>query len=173
MHLFFTGKRNIGKSTLVKYLIRNYTKLGGFITYKATGWHPEHATVHFLDLSSSNSEIKETNLLFVCNKGIEQKGIDRFNRLGCEALNKSIENQVDIIVMDELGPHEEKAVLFQKQVVRVLNQNIPIIGVLQDSESAFLDKIKNHKRVKVVEVTEKNRKQLRNINLSLFFKRKI
>ena len=75
--------------------------------------------------------------------------------------------------MDELGPHEEKAEIFQKQVVRVLNQNIPIIGVLQDSESPFLDKIKNHKRVKVIEVTEKNRKQLRNINLSLFFNRKI
>ena len=65
-----------------------------------------------------------------------------------------------MLVMDELGPHEEQAAAFRQAVLRALDGDVPIIGVLQQAESAFLRQVAAHPNVRVITVTEENRDAL-------------
>lgn len=170
MHLFFTGKRNIGKSTLLRKLLENVDHIGGFVTLKTLNFYHDQATVHLLDLMNPKDSICEGNFLFACNEQKSSSGNEKFNVLGSQVLQKSIKSDVDLIVMDELGPYEEKAKKFQEKVISILDGEIPVLGVLQDSESVFLEKIKKHEKVKLVEVTKENRDKLMNMNLSQILK---
>ena len=67
----------------------------------------------------------------------------------------------EVLVMDELGPHEEQAAAFRQAVLRALEGDVPVVGVLQQAESAFLHQVASHPNVRVVTVTEENRDALR------------
>ena len=48
-HLFFTGEKGVGKTTLLKGLLAQYQgPVGGFFTLKTTGVRPGRYTVHLL-----------------------------------------------------------------------------------------------------------------------------
>ena len=95
------------------------------------------------------------SLLFRCGHGGDPA---RFDDLGCAALADTAGCR--LLVMDELGPHEEAALRFQAAVFRTLDGSTPILGVLQQAQSQFLDRIARHPRVTVLTVTEENRNTL-------------
>ena len=47
------------------------------------------------------------------------------------------------------------------KVLRALEGDVPVVGVLQQAESAFLRQVASHPNVRVVTVTEENRDALR------------
>ena len=143
-HLFFTGDKGVGKSTLVHALLRGKKNIGGFCTVKHSG------AVYLL---RPGEECCEKNRLFVCG---EEADPARFNTLGCSAL----EGAFDGIVMDELGPHEQNAAAFQASVFRALDGDTPVIGVLQKADCAFLQRVAGHPNVRLIEVTKENRETL-------------
>ena len=122
-HLFFTGRKGVGKSTLVRTAIDG-KRVGGFFTKRVEGLL-ERPSVHLL-------------------------------RAGALADTAGYE----MLVMDELGPHEEQAAAFRQAVLRALDGDAPIIGVLQQAESAFLRQVAAHPNVRVITVTEENRDAL-------------
>lgn len=97
------------------------------------------------------------NLLFVCGRA-DVYTSERFDHLGCETLERS--NGCDLIVMDELGPHEADAVLFHTAVLNLLDGTVPILGVLQAPAERFWPDIVKHPEVRLLEVTEENREDL-------------
>ncbi len=143
-HIFFTGEKGVGKSTLVDALLRGKENIGGFRTVKHDG------AVYLL---RPGEEPREENRLFW--RG-EEADPERFNALGCSALSE----RFACIVMDELGPHEENAAAFQAAVFHALEGEIPVIGVLQRADSAFLYRVAEHPNVRCIEVTEENRDAL-------------
>ena len=143
-HLFFTGEKGVGKSTLIQALLRGKSNIGGFRTVKHSG------AVYLL---RPGEECCEENRLFVCGEAANPA---RFNTLGCSALM----GKFDAILMDELGPHEESALDFQTAVFRALEGDTPIIGVLQKADSAFLCRVATHPNVRLIEVTKENREAL-------------
>ena len=144
-HYFFTGEKGAGKSTLVQTLLRDKTNIGGFRTVKQNG------AVYLL---RPGEVCCEENRLFVCDKPADP---DRFNALGCSALA----GEFDVILMDELGPHEENAAAFQAAVFHALEGDTPVVGVLQKADSAFLRRVAGHPNVRLIEVTKENRDTLR------------
>ena len=145
-HIFFTGDKGVGKSTLVNAMLREKKNIGGFRTVKSGG------AVYLL---RPGETICTENRLFFC--GQETDPAPRFDELGGKALSPSC----DCIVMDELGPHEENAAVFQAAVFRALDGDTPIIGVLQKADSEFLLRVASHPNVRVMEVTAENRDTLR------------
>lgn len=143
-HLFFTGEKGVGKSTLVQALLRGKSNIGGFRTVKRDG------AVYLL---RPGEAICRENCLFLCG---EEADPDRFNTLGCAALT----GEFDTILMDELGPREESAAAFQAAVFRALDGDTPVIGVLQTADSAFLRCVASHPNVRLIEVTKENRETL-------------
>lgn len=152
-HLFFTGRRGVGKSTLVRAAIEG-RRIGGFFTKWVEGVL-ERPSVHLLRAGTADVPSAE-NLLFCCGGSAD---IQRFEQLGCGALADTA--GCDVLVMDELGPHEAQAAAFQQAVLRALDGAVPIIGVLQQAESAFLDRVAAHPGVRLITVTEENRDALR------------
>ena len=63
----------------------------------------------------------------------------------------------DLIVIDELGPGEEKAADFLKTVEKVLDSDKKVIGVLQSCDSEYISAIKERGDVIILEVTKENR----------------
>ncbi len=157
MHVFLTGPKGVGKSTLLQTVLASFHgSVGGFRTVRLNTFLPGQYTVHLLP-PVGNGIPREDNLLFVCGRA----GADvsqRFERLGCEALEKS--KEADMIIMDELGPHETDAPCFQRSVRKVLDGNVPVLGVLQQADSVFLREVSSHPHVRVIEVTEENRNHL-------------
>ena len=150
-HLFFTGRKGVGKSTLVRTAIDG-KRVGGFFTKRVEGLL-ERPSVHLLRAGAADVPSAE-NLLFCCGGA----DIQRFEQLGCGALADTA--GCDVLVMDELGPHEEQAAAFRQAVLRALDGDVPIIGVLQQAESAFLRQVAAHPNVRVITVTEENRDAL-------------
>ena len=148
-HLFLTGPKGVGKSTLIRGLLAEKRgPLGGFFTVKHEG------SVYLLSAAQERTFTPE-NLLFYCGHGGDPR---RLNDLGCAALADTA--GCGLLVMDELGPHEAEAVRFQAAVFRALEGDIPILGVLQQAESTFLHRIARHPQVTVLTVTEENRDAL-------------
>ena len=143
-HIFFTGGKGVGKSTLVDALLRGKENIGGFRTVKSGG------AVYLL---RPGEEKSAENFLFPCDGEADPK---RFDTIG----SKAFKTPCEWIVMDELGPREEKAAAFQTAVFHALDGEIPVIGVLQEADSAFLRRVARHPNVRCIEVTEENRDAL-------------
>ena len=144
-HIFFTGEKGAGKSTLVNALLWGKENIGGFRTVKQSG------AVYLL---RPGEAAWEDNRLFRCGEAADP---ERFNALGCAALS----GDFLCIVMDELGPHEENAAAFQAAVLAALDGDVPVIGVLQKADTAFLHRVATHPNVRLIEVTRENRDALR------------
>ena len=152
IHLFLTGEKQVGKSTLLqKLLARRPGPAAGFYTKKVRTVIPDSATVHIL---RPGEEPAPENMLFVCGS-CKIGGTEKFNTLGCAALADCA--GAGVILMDELGPHEGEAADFRAAVMRTLDGNIPVLGVLQEAPSAFLEEIAAHPKVQVLRVTRENR----------------
>lgn len=153
-HLFLTGEKGVGKSTLLKKLLEKDTRaLGGFFTVKASDVFPGRVSLHLLRAGTADTPSPE-NFLFFC-KTKNGSIVERFERLGCNALRDS--QGAQLLVMDELGPTEFHAEAFKTAVLKALDEDIPIIGVLQKASSPFLQQIAAHPNVRVIEITKENR----------------
>lgn len=154
MHVFLTGAKGIGKSTLLRKIAAYLPgKQGGFRTVRTGEFLPDGASVHLLPWQASARPAQE-NLLFVC--GQPDAEVDaRFARLGCAALEGC--EDCALLVMDELGPHEADAVAFREAVLRCVDGDIPVLGVLQAPAERFWPELVSHPKVRLFCLTEENR----------------
>ncbi len=153
-HLFFTGEKGVGKSTLVELLLRRVRgRVGGFRTRRVESVREGEATVHLLRADLGERPC-EGNLLFSC--AAPQPDMERrFEVLGRAALRGSA--GCELVLMDELGPHEAGATDFRRAVLEALDGPAPVLGVLQRAELDFLEGIAGREDVLVREVTRENR----------------
>ena len=153
-HIFLTGEKRIGKSTILQKALRTYEKsVGGFYTVRTNELLGNHYSVHLLRAGEAPN-ITEENFLFLCGEKDEMVE-KRFDRIGCQALKDA--KSCSLIVMDELGPHEEKAEKFVAAVNELLNGEVPILGVLQKTAGCCWPQIAAHPAVNILEITIDNR----------------
>lgn len=156
-HLFLTGEKGVGKSTLIDRLLSRFPgRVGGFRTVRVDTVRPGEATVHLLRVSGGEQP-GEGNLLFSCAAPGADMAL-RFETLGRAALSGC--GRCGLILMDELGPHEAAAPLFQRAVLEVLDGPTPVLGVLQRAGEPFLRSIAARADTAVLEVTRENRDAL-------------
>lgn len=153
-HVFLTGPKQIGKSTVIKRFLAGFLgKTGGFYTIKTNEYLKDKDSVHMFMAGEKKIPTQE-NLLFLCRQ--ENPLInEHFNRLGISALLKS--SKADLILMDELGPHESHAEAFHKKVLEILDGDIPVLGVLQSPAEDFWPELLDRPDVKILEISEENR----------------
>ena len=155
-HLFLTGEKGIGKSTVLRSLLSEREgELGGFRTVRVLC--PGCGTVHILP-AVGESRCTEENRLFTKRSGIADIDPARFARLACPFF--APEEGKSLLLMDELGPWDGEVEAFRRAVLSCLEGERRVYGVLQWGESSFLDEIRAHPRVEVVTVTAENRDTL-------------
>ena len=158
-HLFLTGEKGIGKSTLLKKLLEGRgERIGGFVTVRSTQVFPGKTSLHMLRPEGGEVPAEENFLCFCPPRG-DAAAAERFDRLGCAALARGGE----LIVMDELGPAEARAEAFREMIQAMLEGSVPILGVLQKGDSPLYRMIAAHPNVCLLEVTAENRDALAEI----------
>lgn len=149
-HLFLTGEKGVGKSTLIDYLLAGRTPCG-FRTCRVEGVL-SRPSVHLLTVPDATPAAD--NLLFYCGA----YSPERFDTLGVAALEN---RSGDVLLMDELGPAEAGAEKFTAAVLAALDGELPVLGVLQQADTPLLRAVARHPRVRLVTVTPQNRNVLR------------
>ena len=135
-HLFLTGDKGVGKSTLARCLLAGHTPCG-FRTVRVTGVL-DRPSVHLLPAVGGVPSAE--NLLFYCGA----YSCERFDTQGRRAGAKK----------------------FCEAVLAALDGDLPVLGVLQKADTEFLRAVAGHPRVRLVTVTVENRDELcRTMNL--------
>lgn len=161
-HLFLTGEKQVGKSTLLQRIINEKKILPcGLITlpFYIEG---EKRGYYFHQLSAAKQDIYN-NVPAILRIG-ENKHIgveEIFETVGVDILIKSCTLQGEtIMVLDELGRAEKHFSKFLAAVEACLDGEKQIIGVMQKGAIHYENMLKKHPRVCIAEVTVQNRERL-------------
>lgn len=155
-----TGDINIGKSTLINQVIdqldleiNGFRTLPYYIDKKRVGFYIE-------DIHDSVKNSKDRQKEQMIGEIIGYKKVKPFNRtfnsLGVEILQESLKKD-GIVLMDELGIIESKALPFQQMVMQCLNSDKLVICSIRDEQSQFLDAVRNHDESILYSIDDKNR----------------
>lgn len=151
-HLFLTGPKQIGKSTVLRKLLQDREiKIGGFRTVRIL--QEDGASIHMV--APSETEYTDENRIFSRRKGVLYIDPADFDRIGCGLLANCCD--CDLILMDELGPNEANSEKFRQAVWNTLDGEISAYGVLQVADSDFLDAIAARPDVQVITISQENR----------------
>jgi len=84
-----------------------------------------------------------------------------FETIGVRAIKRALAaEEIEIIVMDELGFLELGAPRFQAAVLQALHGPKPVLGVLKQRHNSFLDEIRMLHNVRIINVDKHNRDRL-------------
>ena len=161
MHIFLTGERNIGKTTLINRIIDELPgdqKIGGFRTFKSGEFAPGKS---YILMAPADGDMEAFRVALMDKTGPSYEAYpEAFDTGGVEILERC--GGSDLILMDELGFMETDSYKFQEKIMDILDGYIPVLGAIKPKENRFLDRVRNHPKVRVIEVTESNRNQLHN-----------
>ena len=130
-NIFLTGPRQIGKSTALRRFLADYPgKIGGFLTR----WNPDGETLHMMQAAhpegfTAGNIIARRTQCGLC------PDFEAFDRIGCRLLQED----ADLLVMDELGFMEKDAKAFCAAITQCLSGDIPVVGVVRQTGSIFMD----------------------------------
>lgn len=159
-HLFLTGDKQVGKSTLLRKLIESkQLECSGFETqaFYLDGQR-RGFTLH------GRVEMPPYENDCICCARIEEKRsvpvLPVFEENGVKMLKYSLSSSSAYILMDELGRLERQAEGFIAEVFACLNSDKRVLGVLQKCSSAHVEAIAARDDVTVLTVTPENREAL-------------
>lgn len=153
--IFLTGTIQIGKSTVVDKVIGAYPgMLGGFRTWFGADRNMPNRFLYISDVYKTR--VREA--VRFEDGVVKEIYLDSFNEFGTGLLHSPPE--AGIIIMDELGRLEGRAEAFKAAVMKALGAETPILGVLRHDARGWLEDIRAHPDVRIIEVTQENRNGL-------------
>ena len=159
-HLFLTGEKQVGKSTILRRLIEEkQLDCAGFET-QAFYLNGERRgfTLH----GRVRMPLYENDCI-CCVRIAEKKAapvLETFSQNGVSILQKSVESDKAYILMDEIGRLESRSEAFCAQVLRTLDADKRVLGVLQKCSSQLVEQIMAREDVTVLTVTQENREMM-------------
>ncbi len=155
MHVFLTGDRQVGKSTIVKKVIASLScPIYGF----ETRFFPGQRAVLAMVPSGFDGPLRDADIVARKEEGRWHPLPDAFSRIGTALLSRP-HGSSGVIIMDELGFLEQDAAVFQSAVLKTLSNDLPVLGVLRNGV-AWHEAIRRHPFTKVITVTPENREHL-------------
>lgn len=159
-HVFLTGNKQVGKSTLLRSLIEvrqfdcaGFETQAFFLNGERRGF-----TLH------GRVAMPPYRNDCICCARIEEKRavpvLPVFEENGVLILKRSLASPSPFLLMDELGRLEREASGFIAQVEACLDADKRVLGVLQKCNSAHVARIAQREDVTVLTVTPENRKEL-------------
>lgn len=163
MHVFLTGPRQIGKSTVIDKVIVDLpvASLGGFRSVSRPTELPRAlAELYIVPAGESQPRFDRDNLAGIRWGQGQFTAFPMAFELTGTALLTTAEPQPRLLLMDELGAMEQQAPRFCAAVLEKLDGDIPILGVIKPKPGLLADAVRAHPSAKVVDVTEQNRNAL-------------
>ncbi|WP_319378759.1 nucleoside-triphosphatase [uncultured Methanocorpusculum sp.] len=157
-HIFLTGDIQVGKSTIIRKVIHELRiNPGGFRTSWGDPLPDGSSDLFLLGMDEAPSSNRIAARRFGFGRGITAFP-EIFDTVGSRLLDEA--SSSPLIIMDELGFIEKNAVEFQNAVLSALNGSVPILGVVRNMQTPFLDKVRSHPNVEVIIVTKENREEI-------------
>ena len=159
-HIFLTGARQVGKSTILRGLIkRRGLDCAGFETRPFyIGDERRGFTLHGrVDMPPYENDC------IVCVRVGERRSVPVlpvFEENGVDILKRSLESESPWLLMDELGRLERDAARFCAQVLACLDSDKRVLGVLQACDAPLVCAVRAREDVSVIEVTPENREEV-------------
>lgn len=167
-NVFLTGPTRQGKTTMLKEVLTPYEKtLGGFAIQRLNRQGITYA-FRLLNLLEEQYEPEiegdqEYDDIVIHGKGpgVWQASLHVFNDKGVQALLQALHQKSYPVIMDELGVFEEQALPFQQAVFTLLRSPLPVLGVIKNKKSHFLDTIRNHEQSYILPYTSRKRQSIK------------
>ncbi|MDR0917036.1 MAG: nucleoside-triphosphatase [Oscillospiraceae bacterium] len=157
-HVFLTGEIGIGKSTALNKFLREYgADYDGIVTAYDRREGDRVLSMYRADSRIAREEWENVPCARVIGDDLEIYA-EVFDGFGTEVLLNS--GKRELILMDELGTMEERAPLFKAAVLRLLDGDVPVYGVVKLRNAPFLDAVRAHAQVEVITVTADNRDEV-------------
>lgn len=159
-HIFLTGARQVGKSTILRGLMkRRGLDCAGFETQPFyIGDERRGFTLHGrVDMPPYENDC------IVCVRVGERRSVPVlpvFEENGVDILKRSLESESPWLLMDELGRLERDAARFCAQVLACLDSGKRVLGVLQACDAPLVCAVRAREDVSVIEVTPENREEV-------------
>ena len=158
-HIFLTGEKQVGKSTLVSAVLSSVgMKFSGLRSISVFD-EKNDRNVYLVPANGGDDE--PTALAGVCsNRHITERYPEVFDDVGCRLLD--FDEDTRLVVIDEIGSMERGARRYSDRIMSLLDRtDIRILGVLQKkTDSDLAQAIRKHPNVRMIEVTEENRDDL-------------
>lgn len=156
MHVFLTGDIQCGKSYAIGCaLSRLQRPVFGFKTLFTDRYNDNKALYMLPADNTAAPSPAQAVAQFV--DGRPRPLTERFNEIGTELLKEAQLHPEGIILMDECSRFERDALVFQQEILRCLDGDIPVLGVVRLTAEGWVDQIRNHPKVKLITVTLDNR----------------
>lgn len=159
-HLFLTGRKQVGKSTVLRRLIeKNALDCAGFETrlLMIDGVRRGFMLHGRVDMPAQENDC------IVCVRTAERRSVpvpEVFNENGAKILQLSRAGDAPYILMDEIGKLEGGEGAFGDEIMRCLDSGKTVLGVLQMCDSELEKRISARSDVQVITVTEDNREDV-------------
>ena len=159
-HIFLTGARQVGKSTILRGLMkRRGLDCAGFETQPFyIGDERRGFTLHGrVDMPPYENDC------IVCVRVGERRSVpvlSVFEENGVDILKRSLDSESPWLLMDELGRLERDAARFCAQVLACLDSGKRVLGVLQACDAPLVCAVRAREDVSVIEVTPENREEV-------------
>lgn len=159
-HIFLTGEKGVGKSTLLRRLLDCFQEeVYGYLTlpYQIGGVQKGYYMHSLTDMGEY-----ENDCPVMIRRG-QNKMLpipQTFEYQGTAVVNAALAHPEKAVVLDELGKAEKNAPAFQQAVFKLLDGQSLVLGVLQKGAGEFVDAVSGRADVEVYEVTEENRESL-------------
>jgi len=161
INILLTGKPGVGKTTVIKKIIEKYKKnISGFYTEEI---REKGNRVGFRIKNTDGEEglLSHIDIKSKFKVGKYSVNIRDIDRIGVDSINRALNNdEMDIIVIDEIAKMELFSENFKNVVLSSLNSSKIVVGVIQDKNIEFLNRIRERKDVKIISITFQNRDEI-------------
>ena len=156
-HVFLTGEIGCGKSTALRSVLDGLqdVKIKGLQTYYN---EPRGSETKRLYLRAFG-DTEQGTFLAELPGGDLSRITSVFNEEGSARL-KSAKDQADLIVIDEIGRLEREAFAYHEALRRCIEGDVPMLCAIRKLKAPWADWIRNHPRVRLIEVTTENRDRI-------------
>jgi nucleoside-triphosphatase len=98
--------------------------------------------------------------------GFSKLNIEVFNTKGVEILQNSFDNR-EVFILNEIGFLESKASRFTEEVIKLLDSSKVVIALVKGVSCPYIDLVLTRKDIKLFEVNEENRKNMKDAIVEL------
>ena len=158
-HIFLTGEKQVGKSTIWQTLLEGRPHTG-FITEPFFVQDVKRGYIlhSILDLPDMMNDVP---CVVRVNERRQTAVPSVFEGAGVKALEKALDDETPIILMDELGKVERNCTAFLDAVTACLDSgDHHVLGVLQLGEAPMQQAIRAREDVLLLTITEENRGEI-------------
>ena len=158
-NIILTGPPGVGKTTIVKYLIKDLSPL------IIRGFYKEPITEY--DVCKGyrvvTPDYQEQVIAHIYLEGPDRIGEFGVNVSGFENLvlpQLSLKQAVELFIVDEIGRMECLSTAFCKQVFKIIESQIPLIAVMSGSYIQEVERLRNRDDTVFLKVTKSNRESM-------------